>query len=188
MRHWVLLSAATALLVAGCGGGGDGTDSQTEQGQEYVDAIMVGSDDEDLGLDENQVRCAAEGWVDLYGIETFEDAGVSPDDIRAVADDEGFPSLLDSTAEQADGFVDVLVECVDFGDVITDSLAEEPDAPELSRDQLDCIGSRLEESGEFRETLKAEFLGGDASDVDMTAVAVEAFDECGVSFGDLLGS
>jgi hypothetical protein len=187
MRRWMLLPVATALLAVWCSGGGNEADSQTEKGQEYVDAIMTGSEDA-LGLDEDQVRCAAEGWVDLYGVEGFEDAGVSPDDIRAVADDEGFPSLLDSTAEQADGFVDVLVECVDFGDVITDSLAEEPDAPELSRDQLDCIGSRLEESGEFRETLKAEFLGGDASDVDMTAVAVEAFDECGVSFGDLLGS
>jgi hypothetical protein len=189
MRRWMLLSAATALLAAGCSGGArDEADSQTEKGREYVDAIMTGSEDEELNLDENQVRCAAEGWVDLYGIEGFEDAGVSPEDIRAVADDEGFPSLLDSTDEQADGFVDVLVECVDFGEVIADSLAEEPDAPELSRDQLDCIGSRLEESGEFREAMKAEFLGGEASDVDMTAVAAEAFDDCGVSFGDLLGS
>jgi hypothetical protein len=188
MRHWVLLSAATALLVAGCGGGGDGTDSQTEQGQEYVDAIMVGSDDEDLGLDENQVRCAAEGWVDLYGIETFEDAGVSPDDIRAVADDEGFPSLMDFTDEQADGFVDVLVECVDFGDVFAASLAEDPDAPELSDEQIDCIGSRMEETEDFREAVKAGFLGGDAPDVDMRAVAIQAFDACGVSFSDLLSS
>jgi hypothetical protein len=187
MRRWVMLTAV-ALLAAACGGGGD-ADSATDEGREYVDAIMVGMDDDETPIDPDEARCAAEGWVDFYGVDGFRDADVSPENIRAAAEEDAdFPSLVDFTDEQADGFVDIMIECIDFGALFARQLSAEPDGPELSAEQLDCIGSALERSDEFREGMKTEALGGDASETDLTDVTARAFDECDISMSDLLGS
>jgi hypothetical protein len=189
MHRWVTFSAMAALLMTACGGGGGDGDSSTAKGQEYVEAIVADGTDEDPPLDEDEVRCAAERWVDLLGIEAFEKAGVTPEDIRASSDENmDFMALVGLTEDQADKAADVMIDCLDLGAVLAASLADEPGLANVPRAKLECVGSAMERTPAFHEAMRLEMLGREASDLDMEQLAADAFDECDVDIGELVGS
>jgi hypothetical protein len=186
MRTWLTLSAV-AVFAAACGGGDD--DSDTARGKEYVDAIVASNEVDEPRFEEDEARCAAERWVDLVGVRQFEEAGVEPEDIVSAGErNVDVAALLDLTDEQADGFVDATVDCVDLGAVLTDTLAEQEALAGIPEAKLQCIGAEIEQSEAFHQALKQELLGDAAADLDFTTMATDAFDACDVKPSELVSN
>jgi hypothetical protein len=174
-----------ALVMAACGGGGGG-DSDTAAGREYVDAIVADNADEDPPLDEDEVRCAAERWVDLLGTEAFEKAGVTPEDIGAASDDDtDFMALMGLTDEQAGEVADAMIDCVNFSAVLADHMERELEMANVPRSKLECVGSTVERTADLREVMKRQILGQDTPDLEQ--LMIDAFDECDINIGELVG-
>jgi hypothetical protein len=188
MRRVVSGFAVIGLALAACGGG-DGGDSGSSKGKEYVDAIMATFEsEEEMPIPEDDARCVAEGMVDTIGVDELEAAGVTPDDIRSASDEGGPLADFKPTETQADEMVDTMFRCVDFGDVFASSLAADESAPDIPADKVECLGDAMEQSDTFRTSLRNEFLGVETSGDDESAAFVELFEQCDISLSDLVGS
>jgi hypothetical protein len=88
---------AVAVLLGACGGGsGDGTGkaASSDSGDDnsaddkYVELLSTAfdADDEQLDLDQTQSTCLAQGVVDAIGVDTLQDADISPEDLASVDD------------------------------------------------------------------------------------------------------
>lgn len=149
------------------GGGGDG--------QAYVDAIMeTSADDETLSEDQN--RCFAEAVVSGLGVEAFEEAGVTPDDIRENPDDSPSDLGIDFSEEQADSFWTAANTCVDVRGLFLESMSQ---GQELTEEQKTCLAEGLDE-----EFIKTMFLASftedtESFDEETTAKLTEVMSTCG---------
>lgn len=151
------------------GGGGDG--------QAYVDAIMETSEGDET-LSEDQNRCFAEAVVAGLGVEAFEAAGVTPDDIRENPDDSPTDLGLEFSEEQADGFWDAANTCVDVRELFLESMSQ---GQELTDAQKTCLGEGLDE-----EFIKTMFLASFTEDTqsfdeETTAKLTEVMSTCGAA-------
>jgi hypothetical protein len=120
--------------------------------------------------------CAAEGVVSAVGLETLHQLGVSPAEIR---DGQELPDLVGHLdEEQAQGVVDALLRCLDFGRVIGEQLAANT-GNELTDDQVQCINDRIEDDPAVRDAIVRSYTGEPPAEqdaeapVDILAVASE---------------
>lgn len=178
--------AAVALALTACGGGDDsgGRDSQTDEGKAYVEAMMS-TYSADMGFTEPQATCIAELAIDTVGVDALQDAGVTPEKIE-----QGEELLADftPTEAQADTMVDGVFGCVDFGELMVAQMgAEDIGIPE---DKVRCIGDAMAKSDAFKDSLKSEMLGIEATtdDAAIEEAIFGIFDTCEVDFADLMGA
>jgi hypothetical protein len=115
-------------------------ESPTQEREAYVVAMMQGWEEE--GYTNTEARCLAEGNLDVFA-QYLDDEGVTPEMIA-----DGDPLLADfvPTEAQANAMLDVMFECVDFGEMV----ASQTLVYGVTGPQLKCIGTRLESSAEFR--------------------------------------
>ncbi len=170
----------SALMVVGvvslvsCGGGGSGSSGGASAAEEpYVDALMsTFEQDETLPLEEDQVRCLAEGVVKVIGVDGFEKAGMSPADIEGGA---GLDSMETLTDEQANDFLNLLFdgECFDFEKLLTDAFMEQGGGA-MTEEQAGCMAEQFTQDEAFKELFAAGLKGDDS--VDPTAAMGNIFD------------
>jgi hypothetical protein len=136
----------------GGGGGGGGTgDSETAEGQEYVDAIVddPGTLADLPGISEEDVPCIARAVVDSVGVENIP---YSPEEIREGAGDDWEPTL---SQQQAEAYYDSAAACgVDWRGGFLDGMAGEG----LTDSQLACVDEVMSDDL-IRQTMVARLLG-----------------------------
>ncbi|MEI8238271.1 MAG: hypothetical protein WCI22_02525, partial [Actinomycetota bacterium] len=185
----VVIVIAVVVVVVTRGGGSSSTkDSQTTEGQKYVKAMVATSDKSQFSGPET--KCIADGLVDLVGVKTLRDAGVTPEKIIASGSKDLLPGFK-PTAGQANSFIDMVFRCVDFGKVLADQMAGT--AVSIPTDKLRCVGNALETNTVFRAYLVQSLLDTSTSTTDtsvgagLQATMVAVFTKCGVSLSDLAG-
>ena len=162
--------------------GTGGHDSQTPEGQAYVDAMMETSDDS--GFTDTEARCIAEGSIDVIGVQTLRDAGVTPE---MMAEGGELLSDFEPSEAQANALNDMMFACVDFGALMTVEMG----VGVLPAEQVACIGDALETDEVFRSFLVSSMLGaedetGTTDDmVDLQNALMDIMVGCGV---DLSGA
>lgn len=162
------------LLLASCGGGDGGKSGGASAAEDpYVEALMsTFEQDEALPLEEDQVRCLAEGVVKVIGVDGFEAAGVTPDDIKGGASLDSIDTFSDS---QADDFLNLLFdgECFDFKKLLTDAFMEQGGGA-MTEEQAGCMAEQFTKDDAFKELFAAGLKGDDS--VDPTAAMGNIFD------------
>jgi hypothetical protein len=188
-------TATTTVSTATTGSGGTtqpttvvtgsgGRDSQTPEGQAYVDAMMLSSGES--GFSEADARCVAEGAVDIVGVQALKDAGVTPDMVASGS--ELLPDFTPTEA-QANAMIDMMFGCVDFGQMMVGQMGVQ-----LPADQVQCIGDALETNETFRTFMVTTMISSTSTTVDttdiqtsLTTAMLEIFTSCGVDPGSLAG-
>lgn len=153
----------------------DERDSETAEGQEYVDALVETADAEDNPFTGDQLRCAGAVMVDAIGIEGLQDAA-SPDEIRE--NPEGglgdFGVRIDD--EQANQIVDGTTDCgVDYRELLLGYLSESG----LSEAQVACVDEAISDEA-LRRLLVAFLVEGEEATPETERELSEAVESCGV--------
>jgi hypothetical protein len=173
MRPGTTLGAIVLLLMSGCGSDA-AKDSQTERGEEYVDALVTASgltDEEVPNNLQEDFRCVMEGWIDIIGLDALDEADVTPEEF---AEAEDFATAgLEVSDDQARDAVDAFFGCTDLVELYVLS--------ESTEEERDCARNALEDQeGELRETMKEDLLGRTDTDLS-TAVDDVLIAECDIS-------
>ncbi len=192
----VLLVAACVLAAAcggdddaGSGGDGDGGGGLSAEEQELADAWSLTLQDEDDGfaVGQDDADCMGAAIMLEVGVEPFEEADVTADDI---GDDEGQNSpgeVLGAgviSEAQADAVLDAWEECVDLAQMLAESASTEFD---LDEDGVACFADGLGEGELARDVLRPSFTS-DSDDPPEEALGsiVALLDSCGDGEGGLL--
>lgn len=171
----VLLGAACGDDDGGGGGGGDLSSAE----QEYVDAAMETFDPEEAEpLTEDEARCMVTSMVDAVGVDTLEDAGLTPESFGEA--DSPFPEGL--TEDQAEGVVDGMEDCFDLSQLFLDGMAEDAS---LSDEDRECLADAFD--GDTVHDLFVTMLsqGEEALQEDPEAMSaiLELFSQCPGALG-----
>jgi hypothetical protein len=174
MRREVTLGAALLFLLAACGSDAGG-DSETERGEEYVDAVVSAvfaeTDEATTEEERDDFRCVMAGWVDVIGLDALNEAEVTPENFAAA---DNFPAAgLEVSEDQAADAADAFFGCVDVVEffVLEESTAEEK---ECARNAID------DKTTELRESLRDDLLGRTETDFT-TAIDELLIDQCDIS-------
>jgi hypothetical protein len=174
-----------ALLVLLLGGGAavgavlllqedDERDSETAEGQEYVDALVESAEVEDNPFTGDQLRCVSAALVDAVGIEGLQDAA-SPDEIRENPEGRLSDFGISFDEEQANQIFDQSTDCgVDFREVLRASMSDSG----LSDEDIACVDEAISEDA-LRQFMVAAFT----EDADALSEAESQFEEAAESCG-----
>jgi hypothetical protein len=189
MKRWLVAAGIVAVaVVSGCGGGGGSEDTEAAYAAAIGESMRASAGDE-FPVSESEARCVGDGFVNIVGVETFEDAGISPDDIRQDPDRDLDELIADPTPEQADDLVDVIFECVDIGAVFAagfEASAAEDDV-QIPQDKVECIAQNFERNERLRDLFATSILEGSDPDFDEGGAELlgEILGDC-LSVADLL--
>jgi hypothetical protein len=129
--------------------------------QAYVDALKgwLGEDSGEV-LQEDQVDCVSEGFVDVLGVDELKGAGINPEEL-AESDGTEFPDELGIDEDKANEMFDIFGACdIDFASIFKDLFRA---GGELTAEQESCIDDLLTDEN-LRRSLVAEILGEDLAD------------------------
>jgi hypothetical protein len=170
----VLVVCAFALACGDDDGGGSGGDSSTEEGQEYVDAILASNDDSELTDEENE--CFTRAFVDAVGVEQLQGA-VTPAEIRE--DPESSPEEFGITLDedQADAFWEGINECMDVRAAFVEGLTEGED---MSEEAVACLEDAIDDDLLKRVLVTSLTEGEDAlqEDEDLMGDLIGVLSDC----------
>jgi hypothetical protein len=178
-------------VLSACGSSGEsddddasdaGSDGLSAEEQAFVDAWSASLQDSEEGFSVERpadADCMAEAMMAEVGIEPFEDAGVTPDDIGT---DAAPGELLGDgviSDEQADAILMTWSEdCTDLAALMGDAAASEFGA---DAEGAQCLSEGLETEGLIVDLLRPSFTQeSDEPDPTTQATFFELFDECGV--------
>ena len=132
----------------------------------YVKALadnLARAENDDLPMSREQADCLAPRWVDTIGVDRFEAAGVTPEDIKnddKTADFEEF-TLSESEAEV---MYDAFGQCdVNLREMMIESMAGDSETPEAVRK---CMEGVLTEEAIKTLMIMGLTEGDDAMDDD----------------------
>lgn len=182
MRIRRALCVATSILVvaaAGCGdddGGGTGISAGAAGlRQEYVDAIVEISDDGDEAFTVEDRTCMAESFVDGLGVDAMDEAGVTPDDIRADPDSGPGELGFDFSGEQAADFYDRLSGCMNVRAFFLEGMGS---GGELPDEAIACLDENISDDL-LERFFTVGFTEGDAGfDDDLDQELDDALEPC----------
>lgn len=143
----------------------DGEDDDEPTGSEaaYVDALTDGFAGD--GVTDDQARCAAEAAVDAIGVDTFQQNGITPEDLEI--ENDSFDLGFALTQQQAEDLVDGLDDCVDLRGLVLADMADDDD---LTDEQKDCLEREI-----TTEVLKAMMVEIYTASPDDPEAGFEAF-------------
>ena len=148
----VIVLAAGGVAACSDDGGSD------EAAQPYIDAMVATIDDEDLGgPTAEQAECIAERTVDLIGVDTLEEEGITPEDVE---DSDGPGDLGIELSEDEAG--DIAESFVDCGFSLAGVFAGSDASDELRA----CLDENLDQDVAL-EVLALQILGEDAEAEDL---------------------
>ncbi|MGH9112143.1 MAG: hypothetical protein ACRDZN_07600 [Acidimicrobiales bacterium] len=118
----VLVVALLATSAAACADEAGSGGSRSEEGQEYVDAIVAASGD--AGATDEENECLARSFVDAIGLDELREA-VTPAEIEENPDSSPADMGIPLDEEQADAFWDDLNGCMDVEALFIEGIAED---------------------------------------------------------------
>lgn len=143
-----------AMALAACGGGDDGGASN-----EYSDALAESfRSDVENPFTDDQIDCLAVQFVaDLGGPSRFEDAGVTPDEVRGSSD----ITELDLELSEAEGrkLADSLGEC----DISIVELLLTEAGPDVDEATATCVQENIDEDA-LKDYFAVTFVSDDAGE------------------------
>jgi hypothetical protein len=174
MRRGTTLGAVALVLLAACGNDA-ARDSDTERGEEYVDAAVSavlsatgenGTEDQREGL-----RCMMARSVDAIGLDALDAAQVTPEEFAGA---ENLPAVgLEVSEDQARAAAGAFFDCFDMVELFV--------LDEATEDERQCARNVLDaHTSELRESMKEELLGRGETDLS-TAVDELLIEECDIS-------
>lgn len=171
-----ITALALGALGVACvnGGGGSGSESSSDEGQEYVEALMAASRDP-VATDQD-LECYARSLVDAVGVDKLQRAGVTPEDM-SVPDASLSDFGISFDNGQVDAFWAGLNQCMNVRAFVLRSLAADG---ELSDDEVDCLDDTMSDDLIKRFITGAIAEGEHAfqEDDQLTSDLVDAFGEC----------
>ena len=172
-----LTALALGTLGVACGddgGRGSGGEPSSDEGQEYVDAMVSASDDEAATAED--MECYARSFVDAVGVDVFQGAAVTPEDM---SDPDASLNDFGITFEdaQVNAFWDDLNQCMNVRAFFYEGLAADG---ELSDETVDCLDDTMDDDLIKRFIVGAIAEGEDAfqEDDQLTRDLAGAFSEC----------
>lgn len=184
MHKVIGLMALTVLTAAGCGGDG-GSSKVGDAERPYVDAVAQSlREDPTMPLDDEQVECLAEQVVSAIGVDSFEESGVTPDDIAGGADLSAVGALSD---DQANEIIDAFFsgDCFDFVQVLAESFMTE-EGGGLNEEQATCVAEKFLENDAFKQAFASSLTGDqDVNPDEAVGDVFEVFAACDISLTDL---
>jgi hypothetical protein len=149
-------------------------DSETAEGQAYVDALVETAEVEDNPFTGEQLRCVSAALVDAVGIEGLQDAA-SPDEIREDPEKSLSDFGISIDEEQANQIFDQSTDCgVDFRELMRASLSDSG----LSEEDIECVDEAISE-----EAVRGLMVAGFTEDEDAPSQWERQFEEAAESCG-----
>ncbi len=164
----LLASLSLAVVLVACG---SSSSSSSDKGQEYVDAMMKSYDNSSGSTKDifsrSQAECVSEGVVDSVGVDTLEEAGVSPDDLGKSSDGPFDTIGQELTEQQAEDLVSVLTDgkCFDFTDLVMKQVSSAGGSPfaKLGEAKTRCLFEALLSNPAFKQAMADSILGKSSS-------------------------
>lgn len=161
-----LAAFAASTLFAGCSSDGGGGADVSEAEKPYVDAMaegMASAEDEELSLTEDQERCISARFVDVIGVERFEQAGIEPADLRT--DEEALEfTEIDLSEDEGNRLYDSFGACdVDLRQVMLDAMAADE---EITPEMQACMEGAFTEENLRKLMVTSMVKGEDAAEDD----------------------
>jgi hypothetical protein len=184
MRGLVSVTLVVCFTAAACGGGDNGNKGA------YVDAIAKTMEgDKDFPLEDKDARCLAGRMVDAIGVDTIEEAGVTPEEIEA--DDGSFDKVgANLSEEQASKLTDAIFDggCVNMGELFASSMAA--GGLNLTDEQAKCLGDEIVKNDDFKQAFADTIVSGtdDPDAADIGTALFEIMGECDIDPTDLAGT
>lgn len=153
--------------------------------QEYIDAAIASatSDEMESTFGPGTIECLAPGMVDVVGVETFQELGITPEDMANAGPDQDLLAGVDPTQEQAEAFTDVVFDCVDFGAMLQRIYESGPMVEGIDASAWTCVGDAIESDDTMRSAMVASILASDDEDVTdpfSTPTFASILDGCGI--------
>jgi len=162
----VLIVGAAMMLLAACGGddGGGGADLSGDDqvlADAIADAMIADGATETLGAEE--AACFGNGIVGEMGSARLTELGLDAAALEAGTT----PSDVDLSDDEINTMADVMIECVDFTEMIVDEML----ATGVSQEGAECIADGFDEAL-ISEMAKASFSQADGeSEADEIVMA-----------------
>jgi hypothetical protein len=180
MRRMTLVVAVLVMGAFGVacgdddGDGGSGGESSSDEGQEYVDAIVASNDESDLSDEESE--CFARAFVDAVGVDQLRGA-VSPEEIRENPESSPDEYGITLDDDQADAFWDDLNGCMDVRAAFVEGLAA---GENMSDETVACLEDAIDDDLLKRVLLTALVEGDDAleEDEELMGDLIGVFSDC----------
>ncbi|MFZ4719215.1 MAG: hypothetical protein ACOYMR_07305 [Ilumatobacteraceae bacterium] len=189
----VTTMVATAALLLGLGacgsdskGGDAATGEVTAEEQPYVDAMVKSIQaDGTAPFTGDQASCLAKGMVNIIGVDEFEKAGITPENIGDGSD----KVLGELPVQKTDDLVKLVFDgdCFSFGTLMADQLTKDTSLP-IEKDKAECLGNAMGKSDAFRKAFVASLTGDTSTDPFGEVDIFKMFSDCGVSLGDVTGT
>jgi hypothetical protein len=188
-RLTLLLTIPLLAAIAAC----SGDDGLSSEEQAFADkwAETLRDDEDGFGVTADEADCMGEAIMAELGVDPFENAEVTPDDISTDEDSNSPGELVGDrviTDEQADAILDVWEEdCVDLVEILVQSGSSDF---ELDEDGEQCFAEGLAEGTLARDFVRPSFTSGeDTPDPDTMTDLIVLLDDCGASgAADFVGS
>lgn len=186
------MAAAAALVLAlgACGsdskGSGADTGEITADEQPYVDAMVKSIQaDATAPFTDDQANCLAKGMVNIIGIDEFEKAGITPENIG----DGNDAVLSELPTQKTEDLVKLVFDggCFSFGKLMADQLTQDTSLP-IEKDKAECLGDAMGKSDAFRKAFVSSLTGDTGTDPFAEVDIFKMFSDCGVNLGDVTGT
>lgn len=175
MRRLAMTLVAVALVAAACGGDDDGGGDLSESEQVVADAIrdeILADDDPDSPFGETEAQCIGDEAVRALGTDGLLEIGINAENADP---GEAFET---ATPEQIDSIIDVTLECVDFRQVLVDSITADSN---ISDDSAGCLADALGVDEFLRPAVASGLTGEDlefGDDPELTETLFAAVTDC----------
>lgn len=174
MRRWLMVVIVLALVAAACSSDSEGGDL-TESEQAIADAIrdeILADSDPDSPFGEAEAKCVGDEAVRELGTDGLLEIGINAENA-----DPG-DAFETATPEQIDTIIDVTLGCVDFRQVLVDSITADSN---ISDESAGCLADALGADEFLRPAVAAGFTGDDVEfgdDPELTQALFAAITDC----------
>ena len=174
MRRISMAVLALAVVAAACSSdsGGDGlSDSEQAIADAIRDEILADQDPDDP-FGETEAQCVGDGTVRELGTDGLLEIGINAENA-----DPG-DAFETATPEQIDSIIDVTLECVDFRQVLVDSITADSS---ISDESAGCLADALGGDEFLRPAVAAGLTGDDfefGDDPELTETLFAAITDC----------
>lgn len=133
------VAISAGVLLAACSSGGGSGPKVSEEGKPYAQAIAKSfttkEDADDLVLDDKQGECVGNHIVDIVGVDTYKEAGITPADLE---DTDAFAGDVEVTEKQANDVYDSFKKCkVDLHAALVESMAQDEETSDAAKKCLE---------------------------------------------------
>lgn len=143
------LVVVASLGVSACGSDSGG-DSDEEARQVLLDSF---EEDDDFPATPEQQECVADRTVE----------GLGGERVIEIDEEVGFEGDFALPVDEAEIVADAVVECVDFGELVRDQIANDPTVGDVPDTFIDCLLENFD-NDLYKQLLTDEFSGEGADD------------------------